>query len=173
MFPLFASLHILWYSFFVSLHIFDVLSAGVRVFLDCRINFISDFNVLCSWLCTVWNLILFTNSIKSFSKAANSLIGGGIFCHFNACVSILMLFLLVSRYIKFQRIILITILIYSISLKGIFFGLLQVYSSLNNQTLLFQLENTTKEECSTSFGASNNNTNDIVSSKLGRKKSAR
>ena len=56
------------------LYIFDVLSAGVRVMLNCWINFISHFNVLCSWLCTLRNLIFFTNSIKSFSKAPNSLI---------------------------------------------------------------------------------------------------
>ena len=69
---------ILLYSSFVILYIFDVLSAGVRVLLRCWINFISHFNVLCSWLCTVRNLIFFTNSIKSFSKAANSLTGVGV-----------------------------------------------------------------------------------------------
>ena len=74
------------YSSFVSLNIFDVFSAGVMVFLDCRINFKPDFHVLCSWLCTVRNLIFVTISIKSFSKVANSLIGDGVFWLFDSRV---------------------------------------------------------------------------------------
>ena len=74
-----AFLRILFDSSFVSLYMFDVLSAIVSVLLDCSINFISDFTFLCSWLWTVRNLIFLANSIKSFSKTAILLIGGSSF----------------------------------------------------------------------------------------------
>ena len=104
-----AFLRILLYPSFVNLYSFDILSAGFMVLLNCWIYFISDFSVLCSQFCTFLNLMFFTNLIKSFSKAANSLIGGGVLWLFNQYFSVLMLFPVMSQCKTFQRILLIII----------------------------------------------------------------
>ena len=69
-------------------------------------------------------------------ETTKSLIGGDAFWLCNPCFSILMLFLFISRYVTFKCILFITFQ-FSISiLKGNFFRLLKIHSSMNNQILV-------------------------------------
>ena len=101
------SLRILLYSSFVSLCIFGVCLQFSESCLIAGLTLYLILNVLCGWLCNIRNLTFFTNSIKSIQKGANLLIGG-------VC---LMLLPFMPRFITFQRILLMTISVCSISFK--------------------------------------------------------
>ena len=60
------------YSSLLRRCIFDVLSAAVKVFFYDRMSFRSLASVLWNLLSIFWNLIFFTNFIKSSSNGTNS-----------------------------------------------------------------------------------------------------